>query len=442
LIILAIASILGTLIPQQDGAVEFAQKLSPGLFRLFSLLDLFDMYHSTWFRIIIGSLALNLLVCSIDRFPATMKLFRATTRADRSKPFDNLPPRRSFLVQGAIENIANLMPEILRKRYKNVEMKNTDKGNFFYSRKGRYSYFGFYLVHLSVLFILIGGIIGSFLGFEAYVNIVEGDTVDTVNLRKNKQPIQLGFSIRCEKFTVDFYDNGTPKQFRSDLSFLSGGKVLENGSLLVNHPITFKGITFYQSSYGTIPGDKIHLKISKKMSDPENSILAVKMGKPVSLPENGGQFLVRDMRQDLMRMGPAVLILIKSPEGEETQFWVFQHHKKIKARFPDIFTKFPKIYKPYTFFLEKIESRFYTGLQVNRDPGVPFIWFGCFAMVTGFFITFFTSQRQIWVRVSKDEGDIRVSVAGRANKNPVGLERELDQLTHKLKNLLMGEGQE
>lgn len=76
---------------------------------------------------------------------------------------------------------------------------------------------------------------------------MEGDTVDTVNLRKNKQPIQLDFSIRCEKFTVDFYDNGTPKQFRSDLSFLAGGKVLENGSLLVNHPITFKGITFYQS---------------------------------------------------------------------------------------------------------------------------------------------------------------------------------------------------
>lgn len=128
LIILAIASILGTLIPQQDGAVEFAQKLSPGLFRLFSLLDLFDMYHSTWFRIIIGSLALNLLVCSIDRFPATMKLFRATARADRSKPFDNLPPQRSFLVKGTIENIASLVPELLRKKYKNVEMKDTERG--------------------------------------------------------------------------------------------------------------------------------------------------------------------------------------------------------------------------------------------------------------------------------------------------------------------------
>lgn len=248
LILLAITSILGTLIPQQDGALEFAQRLSPGLFRLFSFLDLFDMYHSAWFRIIIGSLALNLLVCSVDRFPATMKLFRATPRPDRSKPFENISPQRTFSVKGEIENTASLVPELLRGIYKNVAMKDTDRGNFFYGRKGRYSHFGFYLVHLSVLLILIGGIIGSFLGFEAYVNIAEGDTVDTVTIRKNKRAKQLDFSIRCEKFTVDFYDNGTPKQYQSDLSFLAGGKVLENGSLLVNHPITFKGITFYQSS--------------------------------------------------------------------------------------------------------------------------------------------------------------------------------------------------
>lgn len=102
----------------------------------------------------------------------------------------------------------------------------------------------------------------------------------------------------------------------------------------------------------------------------------------------------------------------------------------------------PSSFEPYTFFLENIESRFYTGLQVNKDPGVSFIWLGCFIMVTGFFISFFTSHRQIWVHVSKDKGDVRISVAGRANKNPVGLERELDQLTLKLRSLLMGEGRE
>ena len=96
----------------------------------------------------------------------------------------------------------------------------------------------------------------------------------------------------------------------------------------------------------------------------------------------------------------------------------------------------PATYEPYTFFLDSIESKFYTGLQVNRDPGVIFVWVGCFMLVTGFIVTFFQSHKQIWVRVSEHNGKIRVSVAGRANKNPVGLERELDQLTHKLRNLL------
>ena len=77
LIILAIASLFGTLIPQQEGAVEFARGISPGMFQLLSSLNLFDMYHSSWFRIIIGLLALNLIVCSVNRLPATLKLFRA-----------------------------------------------------------------------------------------------------------------------------------------------------------------------------------------------------------------------------------------------------------------------------------------------------------------------------------------------------------------------------
>jgi len=444
LIILAIASILGTLIPQQEGAVEFARGLSPWLFRLSTALDLFDMYHSAWFRILIGSLALNLIVCSIDRFPGTLKLFRATPKPDRSRPFENLSPQRSFPVKGEIENIASLVPEFLKKHYKNMRMKKTDKGHFFYTQKGRYSHFGFYLVHLSVVTILIGGIVGSFLGFEAYVNIAEGETVDTVTLRKVGGAKHLGFNVRCEKFFVDFYKNGTPKEYRSELTFLDGGKVLEKGSLLVNHPMTFKGITFYQSSYGSLPG-RIQLRIWKGGSNPEKLTMGVEVGKPVSLPGNAAQFRVVQVDENLKgTMGPAALISIGPAQGKEIRFWVFQHMELLQNRFPKAMFQAPILnsssFKPYTFFLEKLESRFYTGLQVNKDPGVSFIWLGCFMMVTGFFVTFFTSHKQIWVRVSKAKRDIRISVAGRANKNPVGLERELDQLTQKLRNLLVKEG--
>ena len=82
LIILAVASIVGTLIPQmpQREIVDFARGLSPGLRKLFFFLDLFDLYHAPWFRMLLGCLTLNLVVCSLDRFPKTWKRFRFIPR--------------------------------------------------------------------------------------------------------------------------------------------------------------------------------------------------------------------------------------------------------------------------------------------------------------------------------------------------------------------------
>ncbi|NNG06788.1 MAG: hypothetical protein HKM90_03570 [Desulfobacteraceae bacterium] len=121
LIILAITSLFGTLIPQQEGAVEFARGISPGMFQLLSSLNLFDMYHSSWFRIIIGLLALNLIVCSINRLPATLKLFRALPRADRSKPFENLSPERDISVKGDMDEVGERVANFLKRKYKRVE---------------------------------------------------------------------------------------------------------------------------------------------------------------------------------------------------------------------------------------------------------------------------------------------------------------------------------
>jgi cytochrome c biogenesis protein len=247
--------------------------------------------------------------------------------------------------------------------------------------------------------------------------------------------------IRCEKFFVEFYDTGAPKEFRSELTFLDGNDVVLKGSLLVNHPITFRGITFYQSSYGPLPGGEVTLDISKNGDSSGNANVVVEAGDFAPIPGNGGQFKVADLKSDYMRLGPAALILIRSPKGEETRFWIFQNHDLIRQRMPEIFERFPRLnpaaYKPYTFSLRKIANKYYTGLQVSRDPGVPLVWLGCFMMVVGFIVAFFTSHQRIWVRLSKSKGKIRVSTAGRTNKNPVGLERELNQLTEKLRNTLV-----
>jgi len=436
LIALAITSIFGTVIPQQEGAMELAERLSPGLVSILSSLQLFDMYHSLWFRLIIGTLALNLIICSLDRFPAALKRFQAAPKLDRSKPFEDLPPHRNFSAAGKIDEVLSLTVGILKGQYKRIHQKETDNGVVLYAEKGRFTHFGVYLIHLSVLIILIGSIVGSLFGFEAYVNLPEGEAVGKVRLRKTQAFKPLPFDVRCDRFSVEFYDNGAPKEYRSDLTFLEDGKATIQRPLLVNHPVTFKGITFYQASYGSLPGNKARIGIRRE-GDPANTLLDVEIERPYDLPGQPGQFMVFEARADFMKMGPAVQLAVRPPEGEEVRFWVFKNNDLIKERFPGFFERFPKFnpgaYKPYLFSLESIEARYYTGLQVSRDPGVLLVWTGFFLIMIGLFMTFFTSHRSVWIQIAKTKRGLDVRVAGRANKNPVGIERELDRIASKIR---------
>jgi len=443
LVILAIVSILGTVIPQmpQRESVEFAKGLSPGMFKLFGFINLFDMYHSLWFRLLMGSLALNLIICSMDRFPATLKQFRFRSSADRSKPFKNLPLNQTILAEGNVEDTANQVARFITGRYKTIQRKHAGDKYYFLSEKGKYSRFGVYLVHLSVLFILIGGLTGSFFGFDGYINIVEGEKIVAIELRKQTTPLKLGFEVRCDKFSVDFYENGAPREYRSELSFFVNGKKMKKGKLLVNHPIKFRGVTFYQSSYGKTPGNKVRLKVVRHANEHKFIGMEAEQGKSFPLPGNEGQFQVLKVDSNLRgMMGPAALISIRPEQGEETRFWVFQNWETLQNRFPKQMLQSPMLnpsaFKPYTFYLEGLESKFYTGLQVNRDPGVSIVWIGSFLMIGGFFITFFMSHRRIWVRVSSTKQGSTISIAGTSNKNPVGLQRELAHLAISLNSYL------
>jgi cytochrome c biogenesis protein len=311
--------------------------------------------------------------------------------------------------------------------------KETENATYLYGDKGRYSLFGVYLVHFSVLLILLGAITGSLFGFKGYVNIPEGESVDYVilNGQDSHNHKDLGFTVSCDKFSVDFYDNGMPKEYKSDIRFSINGNTLKQGHLLVNHPITFMGITFYQSSYGAMPGDEAYIFVLQKGIEKPVK-LKITQGKAVPLPDNGGEVILEDIRDDFMRMGPAIKIGVKPVTGEEAEIWLFKNYADIKQRFSDEFDQFPKfnpsIVEPYTFSLDGVESAYYTGLQVNKDPGVPLIYAGFFVIVIGLLMTFFQSHRRIWVKIQRIGDMTTISIVGKANKNPIGMAQELDRI--------------
>jgi len=108
------------------------------------------------------------------------------------------------------------------------------------------------------------------------------------------------------------------------------------------------------------------------------------------LKEKNTKVKILRIEKNLMSMGPAVLINIQSPEGN-MQFWVFKHIDKIRERIPGLFKKVPKFnpgrFKPYYFKLDRIESNYYTGLQLSHDPGVVIVAIGSIFIILGLFIS-------------------------------------------------------
>ena len=96
LLTLAATSIIGTVIPQNESPSEYMQAFGPLLYRLFEVLDIFDMYHSWWFQLLLVLLTLNIIVCSIDRLAATWKIVFAPDPRFTPARFKNMKRKEVF----------------------------------------------------------------------------------------------------------------------------------------------------------------------------------------------------------------------------------------------------------------------------------------------------------------------------------------------------------
>jgi len=275
--------------------------------------------------------------------------------------------------------------------------------------------------------------IGFFLGFDAYVEIPEGASIDKVQLKGRTGLKKLDFTIRCDRFSIDYYEDGTPKVYRSDLTFTRNDKVIHQGPVLVNHPATVEGIRFYQANFGSAPSGEAVIGIRKGYG--KMRAISAHAGEEFNLPGNDGKAKILRMEENLMGMGPAVKIDIQSAKGN-FQFWVFENIEQIKEANPGITEHVPMfnpgVFAPYIFSLAMMQTKHYTGLQVTRDPGVPVVIAGSLLLVLGFMTVFFYAHRQVWIRLERQETSTRISIAGKTNKDPVGLDREIARLIEQI----------
>lgn len=428
LITLAVISIIGTVIPQGTPPPEYLHTISQNKLKLYKSLGFFDMYHSWWFILLLSLLSLNLIACSVKRLPAIWKTITRPVGVMDDGLERSISNLTSIMTSGDAATLKDRVAAVLKTEFAEPVVTEADGAYHLFAQTTPWSRLAVYAVHLSVLVIFIGAIIGSLFGYKGFVNIPEGESVGKVMSRSEKE-IDLGFAVRCEKFSVSHYPNGAPKEFKSILTVLENGRPVagyDRVPVIVNDPLNYKGITFYQSSYGKYGEHEF------TVSDPDGGNpqpLKMQSNGSAKLPDGSG-ICLQETTPDISRFqsglsGPAAQVEVHLANGENKTFIVYSNNPAMN-----------RMNLPYTggklLQYRGGEEFMYTGLQVAKDPGVWVVWVGCILMVVGIYVAFFMAHRRIWVRVENGT----VTIGGNSSKNQGGFQLFMEQLVIKLKKQL------
>ena len=96
LIVVSITSIIGTIIPQNESPYVYLKYYKPSTYKLFKLLSLDNMYHSWWFTALLTLFTLNLICCSLNRFPSIRKFLTRKEKDLDDQLIQSLPLKKTF----------------------------------------------------------------------------------------------------------------------------------------------------------------------------------------------------------------------------------------------------------------------------------------------------------------------------------------------------------
>ena len=440
--LIALTSIVGTVLEQQvepEKNIKLLMKMfglgheaAHSFLGVLDKLGFTDMYHSWWFFAFLLIFCVNLIICSLDRLPRVLKLVREKVRPLPVEHIEKMSIKKTFSQKSKAEHIKELAASSLDNiGFKPLESSG-EEGTQLYAEKGNFTRLGVYITHLSILLILAGAVIGILFGYNAVLNLPEGE-VSPFAYKDRETKIPLGFDLRCDNFEVEYYPGSEmPKAYKSWLTVIKDGKEVMKKSISVNDPLSYEGITFYQSSFGTVPNgmqngtlilnvasangkpQQVNTKIGGSFTIPGTSVTGhiTDFSPALSFDQTGRAFTFAENLSN-----PAIFVEFSESGKMKDSGWILKRYPQTwqlkdgnKVEFLDFWG---------------VE---YTGLQVRKDPGVLIVYLGCIIMAIGLYMTFFMSHRRIWVSISEEKGSAKVVIGASANRNKAAFEQKIDKL--------------
>jgi cytochrome c biogenesis protein len=402
LLAIALFSISGTVI-EQEQSVEFYKANYPEAPALFGFLTwkvllaigLDHVYKTWWFLSLMILFGTSLATCTFTRqFPA-LKAARTWKFYDRPRQFEKLALSTTLKT----ESLAPLAQALQQKRFKVFQADNA-----LYARKGLAGRIGPIVVHASMILILLGAIWGTFTGFMAQELVPSGDAFRVQNIVQAgawaKPQIPKDWSMRVNRFWIDYTPNGDIDQFYSDLSVLdTQAQEIDRKTIHVNQPLKHKGVTVYQTDWAIAA---VKVRVNK------SPIFRLPMAK---LPIQGGRLwgtwvpIKPDMSAGISLVARDLQGTVVVYDSAGKLVGSLRTGMRLSVEGIDL------------SLLEVIGS---TGLQIKADPGIPFVYAG-FGLLMLSVMMSYISHSQVWALLENET----LYLGGRTNRGQILFEREL-----------------
>ncbi|MEP6522115.1 cytochrome c biogenesis protein [Microcoleus vaginatus DQ-U2] len=410
LLTIAFFSISGTVI-EQGQSVPFYQSNYPEHPALFGFLTwkvvliagLDHVYRTWWFLSILILFGSSLTACTFTRqFPA-LKAARRWKFYEEPKQFEKLA------LSAELETVAlsSLEPLLQQKNYRIFR-----EGEKVYARKGIIGKIGPIIVHASMLIILAGSIWGAMTGFLGQEIVPSGETFQVQNILDAGPwagpQIPKDWSMRVNRFWIDYTPEGGIDQFYSDLSVLDKtGQEVDRKTIHVNEPLRYRGVTFYQADWA-IAAVRVRLNKSPVLQLPMAQLDTQGNGRiwgawiPTKPDLSAGvSLLAKDLQGTMLVYGTDGKLLTTVRAGTAVEV------------------------NGVMLTIDEVVGS--TGLQIKADPGIPIVYTG-FGLLMLSVLMSYLSHSQIWAL----EKNGKLYVGGRTNRAQVSFEREVVEILDKL----------
>ncbi|MFD2445903.1 cytochrome c biogenesis protein ResB [Bacillus sp. CGMCC 1.16607] len=451
LIVLTLAaSAVGTILPQEMyipgnmPASEYYYEEYGWVGRLYYQLGFHNLYSSWWYLVLIASIGISLVICSLDR---VVPLYKALKKQKVTRHEGFLKRQRLFGESSSLDEneIQNIKSKLISKRY-NVREEN---GNLL-AEKGRFSRWGPYVNHVGLIIFLFGAMLRFVPGMyvDKVLWIREGDT-------KVIPETKGEYYLSNEKFILDIYDKDKDnKAFEKTLDRV--GSVVKNyqsnvvlykkvGDTLpgekpkltkvkefpiqVNKPLKFDHFALYQVDYKLDEFYQMSFTLTNKESGKTYGDISVNLYEPQNeyKLDNGYSVELKSYFPDFefdensepttktrVPNNPAFVFKIISPENPKGEVSFVAIKQTIEPFGNNV----------YKMAFKGMETKNVSALTVRKDLTLWVIAIGGLIFMIGVIQGAYWNHRRIWIQQVKGSSWI----AAHTNKNWFGLKRDILQI--------------